>query len=311
MLCVNGHEALAAAAERLVRHSRQELPFTPDCRQLTATGAIEPTAAVDGSHAILVDNGAAWVVAVRAAATRWPGPPAPEAPPHIIACAPDEAADIVGDQYAALGLEPPSRVRSAEALAEALRAAAETRAARAALRQTPPSGLLLWDGALELPAGAPGHAQAAATDIINRCDAAGIRLAGVAKRSAHAIDGVPIVAALHRWGRNHRQGQAWAVPLPDMAMAHVARLHPQAPFAYRVDTRDPEVLDALVPLSRDAVYLGYPYPLAVAHNAVALTAGHTADLRDRLTAAVRAHGGADAVELLRDPHEMLDRNIPG
>lgn len=305
---VDRQGTLAAAAQRLAQHSRQELPFVPQPRTLTG-GEIEPCLATDGSHAILVDNGAIWVVAYRAAAIGWPGPRLPEKEPDVVACAPDEATDLVAKAYAALGLEPPVHIASAEGLAEALRAAAEHRAARTALQRLPRGGLLLWDGALELPAGAPNHARAAA-DLLERARASDRRLAGVAKRSRAALEGVPLVAGLHRWAKTHLPDLAWAVRMPDHAIAHVARLHPRAPFSYRVDVSAPAVLDSLVPLARDAVYLGYPYPLAVAHNHVALTAGHAADLRDRLAAAVRQQG-ADAFDLLGDPHEMLDRNIPG
>ncbi len=305
---VNGNPSIAAAAQRLAGHSIRPLPFTPKARILAPPSALPNCIAVDGSHAILVDNGAIWVVATRAVAIHWPGPREPEPEPIVTACTPEEAAELVQAEYSALGLDAPP-VPSAQAFAEALRDAAELRAARVALRSAQPNTLLLWDGALQPAPAAPAHAHRAAEDLLDRARSRQAPVAGVSKRSSMAIDGVNLPRALHRWGQEHHPDQAWAVPVPEQGLTHIARLHPRAPFCYRIDVTQPEVLDALVPLARDPVYLGYPYPLAVAHNTVALTAARSADLRDSLAAALQAHG--TSLHLIEDPHDMLDRNVPG
>lgn len=297
-------DPFASAAELLRQRSGRDLPFEPDFRPLEATAPPARTVAVDGSHAVLVDNGAVWVVAVAAAAVRWSpdGPPPMPVEPTVHATVPGEAAQQVADAYAPLGLEPP-RVGSAEAYAEALRDLAELRAARDALETMGPEDLLLVDGALENLAPA---ARRSAERLLEKADATGVPVAGVAKRSRLDSGGVPLVSTLHARG----PAGAWAVPVPDYRLAHVARLHPDAPHAFRVDTTDPEGLDRLVPLARDAVYLGYPYPLAVAHNTVALTGARVQDLRGRLVEAVRVHAGPEAFRLLEDFHAVLDRNVP-
>ena len=93
-------------------------------------------------------------------------------------------------------------------------------------------------------------------------------------------------------------------------MAHVAQLHPRAAHAFRVDVTEEAALADLLPLSRDAVYTGYPYPLALAHNAVAISQRQTRNLLARLGDEVRKQGGEGAWELLADFHAILDSNAP-
>jgi hypothetical protein len=89
----------------------------------------------------------------------------------------------------------------------------------------------------------------------------------------------------------------------------MARLHPRSRHTFRIDGT-PEDCARLVPLARDAVYVGYPYPLAKAHNAVALTAAHIAELRAHLEAELRRQGKG-ATLLADDFHAVLDRSVPG
>lgn len=295
------------AARLLGRRSRLPLPFDPVFTPLAPSEA-PPVAAVDGSHTVLVDNGVVWVVAVRAVAAAWPDHDHGQAPATVRAVLPDEAADEVAHACTQRGLEPPVSVRSADAYAEALRELEELDQAVHAMRTLPRGGLVLWDGALErLPRGPAARAER----LLEAAARHGVDLAGVAKRSRLNRDGVPLLPALHREGTGRMQDQAWSVRVPDYAMAHVAKLHPQAAQAFRVDATRPEVLGRLAPLCRDAVYLGYPYPLAAAHNAAVLTASEADLLRGRLQDAVRAEGGEAADALLRDFHDTLDRNVPG
>lgn len=301
---VDPDRLLRDAATLLGERSRRGLSYEPEFRTLPSREAAA-TAAVDGSHAVLVDNGAVWVVAVRAAAVSWPGRPAGEQPVMVHASVPDEAREDLRMRYGQRGLAGPAHVRSAEAYAEGLRALAEATAARLALPDLPSGSLLLLDGALH---GLPPDADVLVRPVLERAGEQGVHVVGVAKRSRLHAAGVPIVPAVHR--RGAARADAWSSPVPDLPHVHVARLHPRAPFSYRVDGTD-EALAMLPPLCRDAVYLGYPYPLALAHNAVALTAAHVEETRHRLRDAVRDAGGAEALALLEDPHAMLDLNVPG
>lgn len=264
-------------------------------------GPPEPCVAVDGSHAVLVDNGAFWVVATRAAAVTWPGPPPVEQEPTVSATTPDAAQERLDAAYASWGLEAPA-ARSAEAFAQGLRSLQEAEAAVRAISSLPAGGLLLVDGALSsLP---PGP-QAMADRILAAAASTSVTALGVSKRSALSRDGVALVPAIEAQSPTG----AWAVEVGPGTF--VARLHAASQHAFRIDAPDLAAVARLLPFCRDAVYTGYPYPLALAHNAIALTNAHARDLRTRLREEVRRAGGAVAGELLKDFHETLDRNVPG
>lgn len=222
----------------------------------------------------------------------------------------EEASAHLEARYAAAGLQAPV-VRGAMAFAEALREVEEMEEARHAVAALDEGDLLLVDGAL---VGLPRHAEALAAPVVEAAALRGVRLAGVAKRST-----VPwLGAAGLAW-----PGGPWRAQVPQVPGAWVARLHPLASTCFRVDVpaapdvpsaqRDADLAVAsafsgLAALSRDAVYLGYPYPLAVAHNRVAFTAARVGQLRSRLEARAREAGLS---ALLDDPHVMLDRAVPG
>lgn len=282
------------AARVLESQSNRSLRFAPNFEPLVPKDTAR-VCAVDGSNALLVDNGAAWVVAVRADAVTWPGRPM-EIPATIHATVPAAAEDAVATMYEAQGLPPPV-IRSCEQYAEALRDLAEHEAVIAALKTRP--DLLLLDGALEHVAKA---AQPMADRVRQRAGDVGVPVVGVSKRSRLHDEGLPLVTALMR----QDPGGTWAVPVPEYQDTFVAKLHPRAPHAFRIDG-DPA---PLVPLAKDAVYLGYPYPLALAHNHVCITATEAHQLRAQLVDEVRTHAGPTAYKLLEDFHETLDRNVP-
>lgn len=257
--------------------------------------------AVDGSSAVLVDNGTAWVVAFRAAAVRWPGEPQPEPHPQVVATVPSEAQAVVDARYARAGLPEPA-ARSADAFADTLRSLAELEEALAAVAEMPPRGLLLVDGAL---AGLPEVPAAMAARLAEACRARGVRIAGVAKRSGIERGSLPLIPALIA------QAAARGVPGPWSVEAepgvHIAKLHGAAQHAFRIDG-PADLLPELAALARDAVYTGYPYPLAVAHNRVALTGPHVRELKAGLDLELRKRGAA---ALGADFHHVLDANVPG
>lgn len=293
-------DALAQAAAQVGQAAARPLPWTAAPVDVAPREAGRVTA-VDAGRAVLVDNGALWAVAVRAAAVMWPGHRR-EVEPVVHACVPDDAEELVAQAAAGMGL-PTLRALGAEGLAEALMSLHEAHAARQAVQERP--DLLLVDGALH---GLAPEAARLVDPVLVAAAEAGVPVVGIAKRSGMSA-GVPLVPAV---AAAVRRPGPWAVPVPGREGVFIARLHARAPHAYRVDVAAPgdplDVLGMLLPLARDAVYTGYPYPLALAHNAVALGHGTAADLRDRLRAAVlRAHGPATA-RWLDDPHAMLDEN---
>ncbi len=294
---------MADAAFRISQQATRRLDFMPAFRHVKASQRPPSCVAVDGSHAVLADNGFLWVVAVRAEAVVWPGPKLPEVDPAIFAATPDEARAIVEQVYSILGAPAPP-IRSAESFAEAMRAADETSKAIVAARR---GGLLLIDGAVE---GLPPGPAALISAIRAAVTTSGGRLVGVAKRSGLEHGGAPVVSEILRLGTESMPKQAWAAPVPGMDGVWVAKLHGASLHAFRIDC-SADYLPGLAALSRDAVYAGYPYPLALAHNRVALTAGHVKELRGRLDAEVRRVGGGAAAGQVRDFHAVLDRSVPG
>lgn len=287
---------LASAARVLAAQGARHLAVVPAFQPLPVSPTQpepEPLFAIDGSHAVLVDNGATWVVAHRAIALPWPSPagqPVLATKPVVTATTPDQAAHLAGESVA-----------TAEAFAQALRVQAEQRALLDAIRAAPRSGLVLADGALR---GLPPAPQALADEARELARSRGVALVGISKRSGLERDGVPLVAALHAAGPAH----PWVSTVQEGV--HVARLHAAAPFAFRVDADQVDDVGRLLPLCRDAAYIGYPYPLAKAHNRVAFTAGEVAELKAGLERALRRQG-ASAVLAARDFHDVLDRNVPG
>jgi hypothetical protein len=295
-------QGLAEAADLLARRAagpRLPVEFRPIAGAETPPRCV----AVDGSSAVLVDSGSAWVVAVRATAVNWPGEAEPEPPAQVIATLPGDAQAKVDARYAPLGLPIPA-ARTADAFADAFRAAAELEAALAAVAQMAPGSLLLVDGAL---VGLPPGPAAIAARIVEACRARGVRVAGIAKRSGIEHGSTPLVPALMAGASERGIGGPWSVEAEPGVQ--VAKLHAAAQHAFRVDAAA-DLLPALAALSRDAVYTGYPYPLAVAHNRVALTGGHVRELKARLDLELRKRGAA-TVGLARDFHAVLDANVPG
>ena len=95
----------------------------------------------------------------------------------------------------------------------------------------------------------------------------------------------------------------------------VAHLAPSAPHAFRVDVAKGgappgEVLARLAGLSDDPAFVGYPYPLARAHQAARVTGYTVADLRRAFREALSRHGlSEDDIEVLfQDFHEVLNRS---
>jgi hypothetical protein len=144
----------------------------------------------------------------------------------------------------------------------------------------------------------PAGPQALADRLLDRATASDVHVAGVSKRSALHLDGQPLISALLAHGPPGR----WQAAIPGQT-CRVARLHERAPFAFRIDA-EPATIQWLAALANDAVYLGYPYPLAKIHNAVAITGSE----RQRLIEMVQRQAGAGWRQF-SDFHSVLDRNV--
>lgn len=282
-----GVQAFENAVRVLQEHASRRLASLPEFVPLKP-GEPGTVVAVDGSNAVLVDNGAVWVVAHRAQTLTWPGPTV-AAEPVVTACTPEQAVQLAGHT-----------LFGADGLASALRDRAERRALAETVAKAPHGALVLADGALR---GLPPEIQRDVDPILAAAKARGVVLVGVSKRSSLERDGVPLVSALHAAG----PPGIWAVEVSEGIF--VARLHAQAPCAFRVDADSVADVGRLVDLCRDAAYVGYPYPLAKVHNQVAFTGGVVSDLRAGLERALRRAGASEALRLVADFHDTLDRNV--
>ncbi len=274
-------------------------------------------AAVDGSSRMLLDGGAFAVVALRAGRVVVRDAEEVlerEAPLEVRLLEADTFADKWSECYReATGRLPSEQPPDLQAALEWLRELAETEAALAALEALAiagaPGSLLLLDGALTSP-----HAPArdALRLVLDRADAAGVTVAAVAKRSSLARDGAPVLPALMR----DSPDGCWrtALDCDGLGKSGAVRLNPASEWAFRLDVAGGDygtVAASLVALARDAVYPGYPWPLAQAHNLVLIDGDLTDALRQALQGAALEQGLAPGAwdVLFSDYHEVLDRSV--
>ena len=274
-------------------------------------------AAVDGSSRTLLDGGTFVVVALRAGRVVVRDAEEVlerEAPLEVRLLEADTFADEWSECYReATGRLPSEQPPDLQAALEWLRELAETEAALAALEALAiagaPGSLLLLDGALTSP-----HAPAcdALRLVLDRADAAGVTVAAVAKRSSLTRDGAPVLPALMR----DSPDGCWrtALDCDCLGKSGAVRLNPASEWAFRLDVAGGDygtVAASLVALARDAVYPGYPWPLAQAHNLVLIDGDLTDALRQALQGAALEQGLAPGAwdVLFSDYHEVLDRSV--
>ena len=158
----------------------------------------------------------------------------------------------------------------------------EWEAVERCLLDAEPGALVLVDGDLQPDWRIPSTYLA---DLLTEASAKRVLLAAVTKRSSLARGGAPLLGQLEveaatRFGPRALWWAAVARTRADVRAESgaglqvvVARLDPNARFAFRVDLpadADPEAaLGALAALSDDAAFPGYPYPLTVADRLAA------------------------------------------
>jgi hypothetical protein len=152
----------------------------------------------------------------------------------------------------------------------------------------------------------------------------GVALAGVVKASTLFWGrNAPLVTLLKRRGDRELGPTPWAARISTdpvfgrlyVGEIFVAHLAGTAPHAFRVDVaRGPagveEVLARLCGAADDPAFVGYPYPLARAHQAARVTGYAVADLRRTFRDALSRQGmSEDHIEVLfQDFHDILNRS---
>ena len=157
--------------------------------------------------------------------------------------------------------------------------------------------------------------------LFDRADDRGVTMVGVTKHTSLSWGGAPLLGVLERMALDHLGPRAlWWAPVartsPSVGpgtQVVVARLDPDARFAFRVDLPgyvDPVVaLSALSTLCDDAAFPGYPYPLSAADRLAACPPWVRDDVWSRIDEQFdRAAVPAEVRErAFADRHRLMER----
>jgi hypothetical protein len=297
----------------------------PDAYELEPIERIEPGVvwAIDGGSCVLADGRSFQVVGHRAARVRFEDgvTTVVERPSLIVHAVSNEQMDRLA--RAALtelcGAEP-ERLPELPRPVDALREWSEWSEVARTVDEARQGDLVLVDGSLH---GGPLVPQGVVQRVHRRAVDRGVALAGVVKASTlYWGRNAPLVGLLKRRGDRETPSSRWAARIStdpkfgrlyvgDIFVAHLA---PTAPFAFRIDVaRAPlqanDVLGRLAALADDPAFVGYPYPLARAHQAARVTGYDVVDLRRAFRDALSGRGMAedDIQVLFQDFHEVLNR----
>ena len=297
----------------------------PDAYEFARVEPTEPGTvwAVDGGSCTAADGRSFQVAAYRAARVRFAGGRTTdvERPQlDVRAVSPEVMERLARQTLTDLCGSEPERLPDLPRPVDALREWAEWREVGRTIREADPGDLVLVDGSLH---GGPLVPQEVVRRVHEEALARRVSLAGVVKSSTLFWGrNAPLVTLLKRRGDRELGDARWAARIStdpvfgrlyvgDIFVAHLA---PTATYAFRVDVaRGPapagEVLSRLASLSDDPAFVGYPYPLARAHQAARVTGYDVADIRRAFREALLRGGMAeDDVELLfQDFHEVLNR----
>jgi NurA domain len=301
------------------------VPGHPDAFELTPVTPVDPGTvwAVDGGSCTVADGRSFQVAAFRAARVRFQGGRTTEVERpqlDVRAVAPEEMARLARSTLTELCGSEPDRLPELPRPVDALREWAEWGAVGLTVREAAPGDLVLIDGSLH---GGPLVPQIVVERVHDEAVARGVSLAGVVKASTlYWGRNAPLVTLLKRRGDREVGPSRWAARISTDPMfgrlyvgeIFVAHLAPTAPHAFRVDiARDPasplEVLGRLAALADDPAFVGYPYPLARAHQAARVTGYDVVDVRRAFREALSRRGmGEDDIQLMfQDFHEVLNR----
>ncbi|HWC11366.1 MAG TPA: DNA double-strand break repair nuclease NurA, partial [Acidimicrobiales bacterium] len=270
--------------------------------------------AVDGGQALVADARCVQLLVTRAARVRFRGGESVleeegELRAHLLGGAERRAAR----ESLGLDLAPDATVD-----ANLLRDRWEWEAVERSVEEAEPGAVVLVDGDLQPDWRIPSSYLAA---LLVRAGERGVTLAGVTKRSSLSRGGAPLLGQLETDGAAVLGPRAmWWAPVartrPDVGyglQVAVARLDPDARFAFRVDLpaeADAEaVLGSLGSLCDDAAFPGYPYPLTVADRLAACPAWVRHDLWLRVDECFDAAGVALDVRerAFADRHDLMER----
>jgi hypothetical protein len=302
------------------------VPGHPDAFELRPLSVRDPGTvwAVDGGSCLLADGRSFQVAAYRAARVRFSDGTTDvvESPPlSVRALSAEEMKMLAREVLTELCGAEPEQIPDIPRPLDALREWAEWAEVARTVREADPGDLVLVDGSLH---GGPVVPHTVVRTVHEEAVRRGVVLAGVVKASTLFWGrNAPLVTLLKRRGDRELGLVPWAGRIstdPKFARLYigeifVAHLAPTAPHAFRVDVArgdsDPtDTLGRLAGASRDPAFVGYPYPLARAHQVARVTGYMVADLRRSFRGALSRNGmSEDDIEVLfQDFHEVLNRS---
>ena len=227
--------------------------------------------------------------------------------------------------YRDLTGEEPSEAPGIEKMLDRLRLFSEWKLAQELLEELNEGDMLLIDGSLKASIAPPHNFF---LTITQKAKEKGVHLVGVSKISTlYWGDRSPLIPAVVRIGERFCPKSRWFCQISAHELhtkspsyfgtIYVARLKASSDFAFRIDVNrfdqvDPKVVFSfLSELSGDPAFLGYPYPLAAAHNLARITKGEVEDIRYRLQSRALEKGisTADWDLLFTDFHEVLNADL--
>jgi len=297
----------------------------PDSFEILPVSAHAPGTvwAIDGGSCVIADGRSFQVGAHRAARVRFSGDATEvvDRPPLVVRPTSAELVPRLAlEALTALFGQEPDRLPDVKRPLDALREWAEWAEVLRTIGEADRGDLVLVDGSLHggpfVPDGVVRRAHAEAM-------ARGVSLAGVVKASTLFWGrNAPLVTLLKRRGDRELGSAAWTARISTdpvfgrlyVGEIFVARLAPTASHAFRIDVArglEPaeSVLGRLAGLSADPAFVGYPYPLARAHQAARVTGYDVADVRRDFRDALSRRGMSeeDVEVLFQDFHEVLNR----
>jgi hypothetical protein len=312
---------LTGEGRRMADPSRTDLVFEESLEVLPLERGAAPVDAwaVDGGQGLVADARCLQVYVTRAARVRW----------QDGRSAVEEEGPLrtwllgLGEEQAALAALvqagapcPPDTVVDVNLLREW----SEWSMVSACVSEAGPGALVLVDGDLQPDRRIPTRWLA---ELMSAASARGVTLAGVTKHSSLSLGGAPLLGVLERTAATALGPRAcWWVPVartpPDAGggpgvRVVVARLDPDARFAFRVDLPDDGLaeaaLAALSALCDDAAFPGYPFPLSLADRLAACSPWLRGEVWDQIQAALDRAGVAVEVQerAFADRHRLMER----
>ena len=265
-------------------------------RPLARAAAPADVWAVDGGQALIADARCLQVVVTRAARVRY----------RDGACVLDEDGELQAE------------LLTDGSMINMLRDKGEWEGVERALADADDGAVILIDGDLQPDWRIPSTFLAG---LLDRARARGVTLVGVTKHSSLSRGGAPLVGHLEREAESLFGPRAmWWAPVartrPDVSSAIqvvVAKLDPDAPFAFRIDLPgdvDPEpLLASISALCDDAAFPGYPYPLTAADRLAACPGWLRNEAFSDLDDALAGLGVSEEIRrrAFTDRHRLMER----